>query len=112
MGAKFRPEAQSWPVQLHVLQYHPLWRQLVLNQPSSPARDNISHNTATMRLPTLLAGLFACLITDVAATALTYKLDANEKACFYTATKKEGEKVAFYFAVSLTRRHQTHRDSS
>lgn len=65
-----------------------------------------------MRLPTLLAGLFACLITDVAATALTYKLDANEKACFYTATKKEGEKVAFYFAVSLTRRHQTHRDSS
>ncbi|KAM6512515.1 hypothetical protein FSOLCH5_010226 [Fusarium solani] len=43
-----------------------------------------------MRLPTLLAGLFACLITDVAATALTYKLGANEKACFYTATKKGG----------------------
>ena len=56
-----------------------------------------------MRLPTLVAGLFACLITNVAATALTYKLDANEKACFHTTTKKEGEKIAFYFAVSLLR---------
>ncbi|KAF7558040.1 hypothetical protein G7046_g5900 [Stylonectria norvegica] len=52
-----------------------------------------------MRLPTLLAGLIACLATDVTATALTYKLSANEKACFYTTTKKESEKIAFYFAV-------------
>ncbi|KAK7414689.1 hypothetical protein QQZ08_003081 [Neonectria magnoliae] len=52
-----------------------------------------------MRLPTLLAGLVACLVTDVTATALTYKLSANEKACFYTTTKKESEKIAFYFAV-------------
>lgn len=54
-----------------------------------------------MRLPVFLAGLIACLVTDVAATALTYQLSANEKACFYTTTKKEGEKVAFYFAVSI-----------
>ncbi|KPM44000.1 hypothetical protein AK830_g2524 [Neonectria ditissima] len=52
-----------------------------------------------MRLPTLLAGLVACLVTDVTATALTYQLSANEKACFYTTTKKEAEKIAFYFAV-------------
>ncbi|CAM1508184.1 Fc.00g050320.m01.CDS01 [Cosmosporella sp. VM-42] len=52
-----------------------------------------------MRLPTLFAGLIACLVTDVTATALTYKLSANEKACFYTTTKKESEKIAFYFAV-------------
>jgi hypothetical protein len=56
-----------------------------------------------MRLPTIVAGLFACLITNVAATALTYKLDANEKACFHTTTKKQGEKIAFYFAVSFLR---------
>ena len=53
-----------------------------------------------MRLPLLIAGLFACLVTDVAATALTYKLAAHEKACFHATTKKDGEKVAFYFAVS------------
>ena len=52
-----------------------------------------------MRLPTVLAGLMALMVTDVAATALTYKLAANEKACFYTTTKKESEKIAFYFAV-------------
>lgn len=52
-----------------------------------------------MRLPTVLAGLMALMVTDVAATALTYKLAANEKACFYTSTKKESEKIAFYFAV-------------
>lgn len=37
----------------------------------------------------------------VNATALTYKIDANEKACFYTWIDKVGEKMAFYFAVSL-----------
>ena len=52
-----------------------------------------------MRLPTLFAGLIACLITNVAATALTYNIAAHEKACFYAETKKDNEKVAFYFAV-------------
>ncbi|KAK2593216.1 hypothetical protein QQS21_009056 [Conoideocrella luteorostrata] len=52
-----------------------------------------------MRLSTIAAGLIACLVTDVTATALTYKLDANEKACFYVDTKKDNEKIAFYFAV-------------
>ncbi|GJN75465.1 emp24/gp25L/p24 family protein [Purpureocillium lilacinum] len=52
-----------------------------------------------MRLSTIAAGVIACMVTDVAATALTYKLTANEKACFYTDTKKDNEKIAFYFAV-------------
>ncbi|KAG5921000.1 hypothetical protein E4U61_007231 [Claviceps capensis] len=52
-----------------------------------------------MRLFTIAAGLIACLITDVAATSLTYRLDANEKACFYAETKTDNEKIAFYFAV-------------
>lgn len=38
--------------------------------------------------------------TVVDATALTYKIDANEKGCFYAWVDKVGEKVAFYFAVS------------
>ncbi|KAL7814529.1 emp24/gp25L/p24 family/GOLD domain-containing protein [Trichoderma aethiopicum] len=52
-----------------------------------------------MRLPTLVAGLMALMASNVAATALTYKLTANERACFYAATKNPNEKIAFYFAV-------------
>lgn len=52
-----------------------------------------------MQLPTITWGLLACLVAQVSATALTYKLQAHEKACFYTATKNKGEKIAFYFAV-------------
>ncbi|BFZ60041.1 hypothetical protein YB2330_001063 [Saitoella coloradoensis] len=33
------------------------------------------------------------------ATALTYNMDANERACFYTWVDTPGKKVAFYFAV-------------
>jgi hypothetical protein len=35
----------------------------------------------------------------VEATALSYKIDANERACFYAWVDKVGEKIAFYFAV-------------
>ncbi|KAH0445054.1 endosomal cargo receptor [Colletotrichum camelliae] len=52
-----------------------------------------------MRLSVVACGLFACFVSQVAATALTYKIHANEKACFYAKTQKENEKVAFYFAV-------------
>ncbi|KAL6835170.1 emp24/gp25L/p24 family/GOLD domain-containing protein [Trichoderma camerunense] len=52
-----------------------------------------------MRLPTLVAGLIGLMATNVAATALTYKLTANELACFFASTKNENEKIAFYFAV-------------
>lgn len=52
-----------------------------------------------MRLPAFACGLFACLVSQVAATALTYQLGAHEKACFYATTVKPGEKIAFYFAV-------------
>lgn len=62
--------------------------------------DNVDQHNDTMRFPTLVAGLMAFMATNVAATALTYKLSANEKACFYATTKSENEKVAFYFAVS------------
>jgi hypothetical protein len=47
----------------------------------------------------LFAGL-ASLVYSVSATALTYRLEANEKACFYTNVEQANAKVAFYFAVS------------
>lgn len=47
----------------------------------------------------VLAGL-ASLVSSVTATALTYRLEANEKACFYTNVGQANAKVAFYFAVS------------
>lgn len=52
-----------------------------------------------MRSLSLLISLLALTISNVSATALTYKLAANEKACFYTTTTKQDVKVAFYFAV-------------
>jgi hypothetical protein len=59
-----------------------------------------------------IRSIFTCLVgivlaalvfspTAVEATALTYKIDANEKGCFYAWVDKVGEKIAFYFAVSL-----------
>jgi len=52
-----------------------------------------------MQLPILSYGLWALLAVQATATALTYKLNANEEACFYTATQRSDEKIAFYFAV-------------
>ncbi|KAH9989999.1 emp24/gp25L/p24 family/GOLD-domain-containing protein [Xylariaceae sp. FL0662B] len=52
-----------------------------------------------MKSTFLTAGLLAWLVSMVSATALTYKLQANEKACFFAAPEKKGSKIAFYFAV-------------
>ncbi|SPN98879.1 related to ERP2 - p24 protein involved in membrane trafficking [Cephalotrichum gorgonifer] len=53
-----------------------------------------------MMKPTLLIfSLLACLVSEAAATALTFKLASGEKSCFYAVAKKETEKIAFYFAV-------------
>lgn len=52
-----------------------------------------------MKLTLLSVGLFAYFASLVSATALTYKIGANEKACFFAAPEKKGSKVAFYFAV-------------
>lgn len=54
----------------------------------------------TMRFAPLIAGL-ATLVSSVSATALTYKLEAHEKACFYANVDSSNAKVAFYFAVSV-----------
>jgi hypothetical protein len=35
------------------------------------------------------------------ATALTYKVAAHEKACFFTDATSKNSKIAFYFAVCL-----------
>jgi hypothetical protein len=51
----------------------------------------------TMRFA-LFAGL-ASLVSSVTATALTYRLEANEKACFFTNVDQSNAKLAFYFAV-------------
>jgi len=53
----------------------------------------------TMKLSTISCSLLACVSPLVSATALTYKLSANEKACFFSFVENKGAKVAFYFAV-------------
>ncbi|KAK2736863.1 hypothetical protein FQN55_001358 [Onygenales sp. PD_40] len=53
-----------------------------------------------MRLSTLAASVLAVVgAGTVAATALTYQLEASEKACFYSYVDKPPSKIAFYFAV-------------
>jgi hypothetical protein len=61
--------------------------------------DIYQHNACTMRTTGIVAGLLATLIPSVSATALTYKLDAHEKACFHADVTQTDVKVAFYFAV-------------
>ncbi|TVY90026.1 Pre-mRNA-processing protein [Lachnellula willkommii] len=52
-----------------------------------------------MKFSILSCGFLACLSPLVSATALTYKLSANEKACFFSNVENKGAKIAFYFAV-------------
>ncbi|KAI0491104.1 hypothetical protein F4859DRAFT_501148 [Xylaria cf. heliscus] len=52
-----------------------------------------------MKTTLLSVGLLAWLVSLVSATALTYKIQANERACFFTTPHKLGQKIAFYFAV-------------
>lgn len=51
--------------------------------------------------PLLFFGLLATSISYVHATALTYKLAPNEKACFFADVlpAQVNGKIAFYFAV-------------
>jgi hypothetical protein len=60
-----------------------------------------SHWSKQMHFVFLVLGLWASAVSSVTATALTYKLDANEKACFYAQVEQQNAKVAFYFAVSI-----------
>jgi hypothetical protein len=52
-----------------------------------------------MRSFATIASLLLAYCTAVYATALTYRLDAHEKACFFANVDHKGTKVAFYFAV-------------
>lgn len=55
-----------------------------------------------MRLAALAIGLLATFASSVSATALTYKLEANEKACFHSYVEHPNSKIAYYFAVRLS----------
>ncbi|KAL9585135.1 MAG: hypothetical protein Q9212_001701 [Teloschistes hypoglaucus] len=52
-----------------------------------------------MRLPLLWITLLGYILFYVSATALTYKLQPNEKTCFFSYAEQKGLKLAFYFAV-------------
>ena len=54
-----------------------------------------------LRILPLLGALALAVLDGVSATALTYKLAPNEKACFFSFAEHKGQKLAFYFAVRL-----------
>ena len=66
--------------------------------PSEPS--SISSSThITMHVPSLWACLVTFFVTSISATSLTYKMQANERDCFFAQVTTSGAKVAFYFAV-------------
>ena len=62
---------------------------------------------SAMRSLSILFGLLALAISSVYGTALTYRLGANEKACFFAAVERQNAKVAFYFAVCPASLHSS-----
>lgn len=56
-----------------------------------------------MHVASLLSSLLAIYTSLVSATALTYKIAANERSCFFANVEQKGAKVAFYFAVRQPR---------
>ncbi|KAK8205422.1 emp24/gp25L/p24 family/GOLD-domain-containing protein [Phyllosticta paracitricarpa] len=52
-----------------------------------------------MHAALLISSLVAFFATAVSSTALTYKLPAHEKSCFFASVEQRGPKIAFYFAV-------------
>lgn len=76
------------------------YRQLeVAHHRVSATLESRITTTLTMRPFLALTGLLGFCASAVQATALTYKLEAHEKACFFATTESQGTKVAFYFAV-------------
>lgn len=63
---------------------------------------------ANMHAALLLSTLVALFATAVSSTALTYKLAANEKSCFFAHVNQKSAKVAFYFAVRRRLPRPTH----
>ncbi|KAL8970881.1 MAG: hypothetical protein Q9183_001309 [Haloplaca sp. 2 TL-2023] len=51
-----------------------------------------------MRIQLLSIGFLCHLYTLISATALTYKLQPSERACFFSYADQKGLKLAFYFA--------------
>ena len=50
-------------------------------------------------LATYILTALACVAQSAVASSMTYRVRANEQACFYTDVNMAGEKVEFYFAV-------------
>ena len=70
--------------------------------PSTFVHLTYAHIYLTMRLSLMVSALVASMSSLASATALTYKLAANEKSCFFTNVEQKNTKVAFYFAVSFS----------
>lgn len=52
-----------------------------------------------MKFLVLALSFLGLAVSAVSATALTYKVGANEKACFFAQVERADSKIAFYFAV-------------
>lgn len=67
-----------------------------------PSSFAMAHPGRLASLSLLISSLLLLFLfpSTANATALTYNVHANEKACFYLWSDVPGKKVGFYFAVS------------
>jgi hypothetical protein len=75
---------------------------------STPPKRVLERNLLKMQYILSIASLLACLMSAVSATALTYRMQPHEKACFFNWVDVKGAKVAFYFAVSNPQHFKSH----
>lgn len=73
--------------------------ELTLRRARRDSVVSIPQFSLKMYAATLVLSLLASAISLAGATTLNYKLEANEKACFYAQVEQTNAKVAFYFAV-------------
>lgn len=73
------------------------WSDKLLQLNTGPPTSSIYTNA--MRISQLWACLLALCAIHVSATALTYKMQPNEKSCFFAWVDQKPAKIAFYFAV-------------
>ncbi len=64
------------------------------------ALAHLAHDDLPRRKMRILM-LLLVFIASCHAMTVTYRMQPNERACFYVLTRKADEKLAFYYAVRL-----------
>lgn len=96
---QFRIGQSCWVESWHATTFARRRLSTAVTFPSRVQSD--PQDNETMRTILALTSLLGFCASAVQATALTYRLEAHEKACFFANTEYKATKIAFYFAVRI-----------